>query len=79
LYNDEQKKERRKGHKERDDGYWWGVVCQKCHNEGHLTKEHKLLQKNYNLCLKEGHEVNDYPLKELGKQYARKDIPINVI
>jgi len=34
-------KERRKNCKERDDKYLQGVFCQKCHNEGHLTKECK--------------------------------------
>jgi hypothetical protein len=43
LVDDEQKKERRTNHKEWSDGYWWSVFCQKCHNEGHLTKECKLL------------------------------------
>jgi hypothetical protein len=41
--NDEQKKERKKNYKEQDDGYQRGLFYQKCHNEGHLTKECKLL------------------------------------
>jgi hypothetical protein len=64
---------------ERDDKYWHGIFCQKCHNEGQLTKECKLLHKICNLCKREGHEVNDFPLKELGGQYARKDILVNVV
>jgi hypothetical protein len=43
LANDEQKKERKKNYKEQDDGYQQGLFYQKCHNEGHLTKECKLL------------------------------------
>jgi hypothetical protein len=40
---DVQKKERTKNHKEQDDKYQQGVFCQKCHNEGCLTKECKLM------------------------------------
>jgi hypothetical protein len=36
------------------------------------------LHKICNLYKREGHEVNDCPLKKLGGQYARKDILINV-
>jgi hypothetical protein len=52
LANDEQKKEIKKNCKEWDDGYWWSVLCQKCHNEGHLTKECKLPQTICNICRK---------------------------
>jgi hypothetical protein len=50
LANEEQKKERRKNHKEQGDGYRQGVFCQKCHNEGHLIKECKLLHIICNIC-----------------------------
>jgi hypothetical protein len=43
LTKDEQKKEKRKNCKKQDDRYQQGVFCQKCHNEGHLTKEFKLM------------------------------------
>jgi hypothetical protein len=77
--NDEQEKKRRKRYKEWNDRYWWNVFCQNYHNEGHLTKECKFLQTICNIYRRRGHETNDYPLKELGGQYVRKDIPINVI
>jgi hypothetical protein len=64
--DDEQKKEIREDCKEWNDGYWWGVFYQKCCNEGHLTNECKLLQTICNICQKQEHEANDYPLKELG-------------
>jgi hypothetical protein len=34
--------EKKKGHKECDDGYWQGIFFQKCHNKGHLTFTKKL-------------------------------------
>jgi hypothetical protein len=43
----------------------YNFFCQKCHNEGHLTKECKLMQTICNIYKKERHETNDYPLKEL--------------
>jgi hypothetical protein len=55
------------------------MFCQKCHNEGHLTKECKLLHTICNICQRQGHEANDCPLKELGGQYVRKDILVNVV
>jgi hypothetical protein len=79
LVNDEQKKERRKNRKEQNDGYQWSVFCQKCYNEGHLTKECKLLHTICNIYKKQGHETNDCPLKEFGGQYVKKDISVNVI
>jgi hypothetical protein len=45
----------------------YNCFCQKCHNEGHLTKECKLMQIICNIYKKEGHETNDYPLKESGR------------
>jgi len=48
--DDKHKKERRKICKERDDGYRQGVFYQKCHNEGHLTKQCKLLQTICGIC-----------------------------
>jgi hypothetical protein len=69
----------RKNHKECDDKYQQGVFCQKCHNEGHLTKKCKLLQPICNLCQRQGHETNDCLLKALGGQYVKKDILDNVV
>jgi hypothetical protein len=66
LVNDEQKKEIRKNHNAQDDKYLQGVFSQKCHNEGHLTKECKLMQTICSIYQRQGHETNDYPLNELG-------------
>jgi hypothetical protein len=44
-----------------------------------LTKECKLLHTIFNISRKQGHEANDYPLKELGGQYVIKDILVNVV
>ncbi len=55
------------------------MFCQKCHNEGHLTKKCKFLQTIYNLCQRQGHEANDCSLKGLGGQYVKKDILVNVV
>jgi hypothetical protein len=77
--DEEQKKEKWINRKEWDDRYQQSVFCQKCHNEGHLTKECKLLQTICNICRRQGHEANDYPLKELEGQYVRKDILVNVV
>ncbi len=63
LADDEQKKERRKNRKEWNDKYLWGMLCQKCHNEGHLTKKCKLMQTICNIYRRQGHETNDYQLK----------------
>jgi hypothetical protein len=79
LVKEEQKKEKRKNCKEWDDEYQQGVFYQKCHNEGHLTKECKLLQTICNICQRQVHEANDCPLKELGEQYVKKDILVNVV
>jgi hypothetical protein len=55
------------------------MFCQKCHNEGHLTKECKLLHKICNIYRRQGHEANDYPLKDLWGEHVIKDIPFNAI
>jgi hypothetical protein len=73
------KKKKWKICKEQDDEYQQCVFYQKCHNEGHLTKECKLLHTICNIYRRQGHEANNCPLKELGRQYVRKDIPINVV
>jgi hypothetical protein len=39
------------------------MLCQKCHNEGHLTKKCKLMQTICNIYRRQGHETNDYQLK----------------
>ncbi len=72
LVDDEQKNERRKNHKERNDEHWWVIFCQNCHNEGHLTKECKLRHTICSIYRRQGHEVNDCPIKELKGQYVKR-------
>ncbi len=57
----------------------YNFFCQKCHNQGHLTKECELMQTICNIYKKKGHETNDYPLKELRRQYVKMHILVNVV
>ncbi len=57
-----------------------GVYCQNCFNEGHFTKECKLLMKFYQIYKASDHYTYQCPSKEMsGNCPSREIVEVNVI
>jgi hypothetical protein len=56
------------------------VYCQNYFNEGHFTKECKLLMKFYRICRASDHNTNQCPSKVVsGSCPSRENIPVHVV
>jgi hypothetical protein len=58
------KRRPKKSKKVNIDAIWEGVYCQNCFNEGHFTKECKLLLKFCQMCKASDHNTNHCPSKQ---------------
>ncbi len=80
LDDDKQIKPKRKGAKVWFDTYRRGVYYQNCYNEGHFTKECKLLIKFCQICKSDNHNINQRPNKLVGGRCpTRKIVLVHVV
>ncbi len=74
------KRRPKKSKKVNIDAIWEGVCCQNCFNEGHFTKECKLLLKFCQMCKASDHNTNHCPIKIVsGSCPSREIIQVHVI
>ncbi len=67
-YEEEKWKPKKKETKDHFETIRRGVYCQNCYNEGHLTKECKLLNKFCQICKQNDHNINRCPNKAMSRR-----------